>query len=61
MTLFRELLNKRGQRYRLTLGEPFKASGDVRELTAALRHHVVTAMPRGITRFDPARAGVSDA
>jgi len=61
MTLFRELLNKRGQRYRLTLGEPFDPVGDVRRLTTALRHHVVQRMPRGITRFDPTAPGIADA
>lgn len=61
MTLFRELLNKRGQRYRLILGEPFDPVGDVRQLTAALHQHVVERMPRGHTRFDPAAAGVAGA
>ncbi len=53
MTLFRELLNKRGRRYELTLAEPFVARGDVEPLTAALRTFVAEEMPVGARRFEP--------
>jgi putative hemolysin len=53
MTLFRELLNKRGRTYRITVGERFEPHGDLRELTAALRRFVTEALPRGATRFTP--------
>jgi putative hemolysin len=53
MTLFRELLNKKGQSYQLTLGEPFVADGDVEKLTVALRHFVAQELPRGKRVFSP--------
>lgn len=53
ITLFRELLNKRGRRYRLRIGEPFQPSGDPRCLTAALRQFVTQVLPRGDLRFTP--------
>ena len=52
MTLFRELLNKHGRRYRLRLGEPFLPCGEPRELTIALRRFVTESLPQGKTRFD---------
>lgn len=51
MTLFRELLNKRGRSYRMRIGEPFLPSGAPEALTAALRRFVVSDLPRGRARF----------
>ena len=53
MTLFRELLNKRGHPYQIRVGEPFRPTGDPRELSLQLRAFVAEAMPRGASRFDP--------
>ncbi|MEZ5559921.1 MAG: 1-acyl-sn-glycerol-3-phosphate acyltransferase [Pseudomonadales bacterium] len=53
MTLFRELLNKRGHPYRIRVGEPFRPEGDARALTCALRRFVAEDMPRGARRFTP--------
>ena len=41
MTLFRELLNKEGQPYRIRVGAPMSAQGDVAEATAAIRRRVL--------------------
>ena len=57
MTLFRELLNKRGRRYRLRIGAPFQPGGDPRRLTAALQAFVTEALPRGAVRFNPPDTG----
>ncbi len=54
MTLFRELLNKRGHPYRIRIGEPFLPAGDPREISLRLRDFVADAMPKGATRFSPA-------
>ncbi len=51
MTLFRELLNKTGQSYRLTIGEPFHSSGDVQQNTEELRDFVLNNLSKGTTRF----------
>jgi len=51
MTLFRELLNKQGHRYRIRIGEPFTPDGDPREIALQLRNFVAKAMPTGATRF----------
>lgn len=51
MTLFRELLNKRGHRYRIRLAAPFQPEGDSRALTLALRDFVTEKMPRGAEHF----------
>ncbi|NIP15357.1 MAG: acyltransferase [Pseudomonadales bacterium] len=51
MTLFRELLNKVGQPYRIRIAEPFEPQGDARMLTMALREFVADAMPTGRQRF----------
>jgi putative hemolysin len=53
MTLFRELLNKRGHGYRIRIAEPFVPTGDPRELTLQLRTFVAEAMPAGVRRFRP--------
>ena len=50
MMLFRELLNKRGQKYRITLGERFPVDGEIRDVTARLRGFVVDQLRHGITR-----------
>jgi len=60
MTLFRELLNKQGARYRINSGEPFAPVGDPEELTLALREFVTEAMPRGERRFTPHLANQTD-
>jgi putative hemolysin len=54
MTLFRELLNKAGQRYVIRAGEPVRVEHDVDALTVALRQFVTRDLKRGATRFDPA-------
>ena len=51
MTLFREVINKRGGRYRIRIGELFQPSGDPAELAVALRRFVTRRMPRGRVRF----------
>lgn len=53
MTLFRELLNKRGHTYHLEIAEPFQPQGNPRALTAALQHFVSYRLSRGETRFSP--------
>ena len=40
MTLFRELLNKAGKRYRIAIGSPIEPVGDFRQLTESIRHFV---------------------
>ncbi len=54
MTLFRELLNKRGACHRIAVGEPFTPEGDPEQLTLALREFVTAQMPLGKRRFNPA-------
>ena len=51
MTLFRELLNKTGQSYRLTIGNPFEVEGDVQECTRQLREYVLKDLKVGKTEF----------
>ena len=54
ITLFHELLNKRGQRFRLVVGEPIDAEalpGDPVEATAALKTYVEFGLPKGRLRF----------
>lgn len=51
MTIFRELLNKRGRSYRIRLGAPVAPDGDAREVTAALRRFVTRKMPAGADRL----------
>jgi putative hemolysin len=53
MTIFRELLNKRGRTYRIRLGEAFLPDGDPGDLTIAVRRFVTEELPRGSTRFNP--------
>ena len=53
MTLFREIINKRGGRYRIAIGERFAPLGDASLLAAALRKFVTRDMRRGETRFSP--------
>lgn len=58
MTLFREVVNKRGGSYRIAIGEAFTPTGDPEALAAALRRFVVRDMRRGRTRFPaPAASG----
>ena len=52
MTLFRELLNKRFQRYTIRLGKPVVAEGESREVTETLKAFVTQAMPEGATQLD---------
>lgn len=60
ITLFRELLNKKGQRYRIRIGAPFKARGDSVSLTRQLREFVAERMPKGATSFAPDRSADSN-
>ena len=63
MTLFREIINKRGGKYRIDVAEPFGPSGDPAELAKTLRRFVVYGMRQGLRRFPgvdapPAAAGI---
>lgn len=58
MTLFRELFNKTGQTYRITVAEPFDSraligdyGNDLEALTEAVRHFVAEQMPAGARKF----------
>ena len=58
MTLFRELFNKTGHPYRITVGEPFDPGtaldhfqDDLEALTEGLRRFVAERMPAGEARF----------
>lgn len=56
MTLFRELLNKRNRRYRVTVGAPLDAEAlpePLGEATERLRAHVEDALPAGVVRYTP--------
>ena len=47
ITLFHELLNKKGNRFSITVGKPIPATaltGDAVDVTARLQHHTVTAL-----------------
>ena len=47
MTLFHELLNKKGKEFRVRVGRPIPSGallGDATELTARLQHHTVIAL-----------------
>jgi putative hemolysin len=60
MTLFRELLNKKGHRYRMKLAEPFRPAGDSQALTQALREFVTIDIPQGADRFNPPGTDTQD-
>ena len=51
MTLFREIINKRGGSYQLTIGETFEPGGDPAALAVALRKFVTRDMRRGRRTF----------
>ena len=51
MTLFRELLNKTNQKYRIRIGEPIVSEMDSADLTPALRKYVTKDLKRGHTTF----------
>ncbi len=51
MTLFRELLNKAGKRYRIEIGRPFEPVGGIREATARIQQFVTEKMPTGATEL----------
>ena len=53
MTLFREVVNKRGGSYRIDVGELFEPQGDPGDLAPTLRKFVVRDMARGERRFRP--------
>ena len=52
MTLFRELLNKSGQRYHIQIGEPIRSDTEATLLTPALRKFVTTQLKRGQVKFN---------
>ena len=52
MTLFREVVNKRGRRYQIDIGELFEPRGEPNQLAPALRRFVVRDMRRGARRFE---------
>ncbi len=63
MTLFRELFNKSGQTYRITVAEPFDSraligsyDNDLEALTEAVRQFVAEQMPAGVRKFTPVRS-----
>ena len=56
MTLFREVINKRGGSYRLDIGEAFEPTGDPEELAKSLRRFVVYGMRRGQRRYPGLKA-----
>ena len=47
MTLFRELLNKAGTRYRIAIGSPIEPVGEIRQLTESIRQFVAVEMAAG--------------
>lgn len=49
--IFRELLHKTGQRYKLNIGAPFQVVGDIAEQTEKLRSWVTTELKEGKTTF----------
>ncbi len=51
ITLFRELLNKTGQKYRLTIGEAFHSEGDIQTDTEELRDFVLNDLSKGTTKY----------
>lgn len=53
MTLFRELLNKRGYPYRVRVGEAIHPEGDPKAVTDALRVFVTEQLSRGERSFKP--------
>ena len=65
MTLFRELLNKAGTRYRIAIGSPIEPAGDIRQLTESIRHFVAVEMAAGAVECgadgcgNPGQAGAS--
>ena len=54
MTLFRELLNKEGRRYRIAIGRPIEPRGDSKLLTAMIQRFVAQEMRTGAVEFKPA-------
>lgn len=57
ITLFNELLNKKGARFEITIGEPIPADaidGDPTDIATALRKHTTTAVLAGKRWVDPA-------
>ena len=65
MTLFRELLNKTGKRYRIAIGSTIEPAGDIRRLTERIRHFVAVEMAAGAVECaagglrNPSQAGAS--
>ncbi|HEX7034840.1 MAG TPA: 1-acyl-sn-glycerol-3-phosphate acyltransferase [Pseudomonadales bacterium] len=57
MTLFRELLNKRGRRYDIRIVPAFEPQGDPQQLAAALRRFVAEEIPAGAPAFNPPDTG----
>lgn len=55
MTLFREVVNKRGRSYRIDIGEMFEPRGEPNELAPSLRRFVVRDMRAGARRFEARR------
>jgi putative hemolysin len=51
MTLFRELLNKTGQRYAMRVGEPVLTNADPASVARGLRKFVTRDLKRGATQF----------
>ena len=51
MTLFRELLNKTGQKYRIQIGQPILSDVHPEILTPELRNYVTKQLKEGNTRF----------
>lgn len=58
ITLFHELLNKKSQKYRLQIGAPVSAAGDVKEVTERLEHYVTERLSRGDEHCDAPKQSV---
>lgn len=50
MTLFRDVLNKQEQRYRIRIVDSFRCEYNVEAEARAQQHFVVNDMPEGVTR-----------
>ena len=50
MTLFRDVLNKQEQRYRIRIGDSFRCEYNVEAEARAQQHFVVNDMPEGVMR-----------
>jgi len=52
MTLFRELLNKVGSKYRMQIGKPINSTENPELLTPKIRKYVISKLNNGFEQFD---------